>query len=162
MDSSSTGQVAETKRHNRSFMIRLVKEKPLGFVGAIITLLLLLTGIFANVLAPYGMNETHTADTLMAPSTQYLLGTDNLGRDMLSRIIFGARISMIVGLASAVIGTSMAVVLGMVSGYIGGKFDLVAQRFVDAMMCFPSLIFLMVLMSVIGSSMLNLIIARGI
>ncbi|UCH42173.1 MAG: peptide ABC transporter permease, partial [Dehalococcoidales bacterium] len=87
--------VAEEVRKKRPLLIdllvRLVREKPLGTVGAIIVLLLLLTGIFANFLAPYGENEMTLLDRLQPPSGQYFLGTDNLGRDMLSRIIYGAR-----------------------------------------------------------------------
>src|SRR3974377_932815 len=78
--------------------IRLIREKPLGTVGGIIVLLLLGTGIFADLIAPYGMNETHTLDSLAPPSNEHPLGADNLGRDILSRIIYGARISLIVGL----------------------------------------------------------------
>jgi len=148
MADSVSGRV-ERKRH--SFLveaaIRLVKEKPLGTVGAVITLLLLLTGIFADFLAPYGMNETHVADTLQAPSARYWLGTDNLGRDLLTRVIFGARIS---------------VIIGTLSGYIGGKLDLIVQRFVDAVLCFPGLILLMVLISLIGPGMLQITIVIGI
>ena len=152
------------KRHSFliSSMIRLVKEKPLGTVGGIITLFLLLAGIFADFLAPYGINETHTADTLMGPSAQYWFGTDNLGRDILSRIIFGARISVIVGLSVAAIATIISAIIGIVSGYAGGKLDLVLQRFVDAVMCFPGLILMMVVMSMVGSGIFQVVIVLGI
>jgi len=161
---SSSGRVAERGKH--SFLvgsaIRLVKEKPLGTVGGVITLLLLLTGIFADFLAPYGMNETHKADMLLAPSASYWLGTDNLGRDLLSRVIFGARISVIVGLAGSAIATLLSTIIGVLCGYIGGKFDLIVQRFVDAWMCFPGLVLLMVLMSVIGVGMWQVTIVLGL
>ncbi len=154
----------ETKRHSllADLFVRLVKEKPLGTVGLFITLVLLFVGIFADFLAPYGMIETHTADALAAPSAEYWLGTDNLGRDVLSRIIYGARISMIVGLATATLATSIGLVIGLLSGYIGGKFDLVVQRFVDAVMCMPGLVLLMGLMSVIGPGLWQVIIVMGI
>ena len=154
----------ETKSHSLlvDLFIRLVKEKPLGTVGLVITLFLLVVGIFADFLAPYGMIETHTADALAAPSAEYWLGTDNLGRDLLSRIIFGARISMIVGLATATLATSIGLVIGILSGYIGGKFDLIVQRFVDAVMCMPGLVLLMVLMSIIGPGLWQVIIVMGI
>ncbi len=99
MADRSAGRIAGRKRHSApvGFVIRLVKEKPLGTVGGVIALLLLFTGIFANFLAPYGMNETYMEGRLLAPSAQYWLGTDNLGRDILSRVIFGARISVIIG-----------------------------------------------------------------
>jgi peptide/nickel transport system permease protein len=161
---SSSGGVAERKRCSGlvGFVIRLVKEKPLGAAGGIITLLLLLTGIFADLLAPYGMNETNPAAALLAPSAKYWLGTDNLGRDLLSRIIFGARVSVIVGLTAATMATFLSTVIGIVSGYIGGKFDLTVQRFVDAVLSFPDIVFLMVLISVVGPGMWQVIIAIGI
>ncbi len=164
MADSSSEKVAETKRHSFlvDFLIRLVKEKPLGTVGGIITLLLLFTGIFANFLAPYGYNEVFTADMMVPPSARFWLGTDNVGRDILSRVIFGARISVIVGLTAAIIATSLALVIGTVSGYIGGKLDLVVQRFVDAWMCVPSLVLLMVVMSLIGVGMWQIVIVLGL
>ncbi len=82
-------------------LVRLVKEKPLGIAGGIIVLLLFFTGVFADLLAPFGFNQIDLASRLDAPSAQHTLGTDNLGRDLLSRIIFGARISMYVGLGGA-------------------------------------------------------------
>jgi len=143
------------------FLTRLVKEKPLGTVGLVITLVLLFTGIFADLVAPYGMNEVHTAHLLEAPSARFWLGTDNIGRDMLSRIIFGARISVIVGLAGSALAAFLSPIIGVTSGYIGGKFDLVVQRFVDAVMCVPALLFLIVLISMIGPGMVQVIIGLG-
>ena len=164
MTDSSSGRVAERKRHFFlvGFLIRLVKEKPLGTVGAIITLLLLFTGIFADFLAPYGMNETHIADALMGSSAKHWLGTDNIGRDILTRIIFGARISVIVGLAGASLATIVSLIIGVVSGYIGGKFDLIVQRFVDAVMCFPGLILLIIAMTALGPGLWQVIIVVGL
>jgi len=160
---SSSGRVAERKRHSWlvASMIRLVKEKPLGTIGLVITLLLLFTGIFADLLAPYGMNEM-TGALRVPPSAGFWLGTDNIGRDLLTRIIFGARVSVIVGLAASTLATFISVIIGMVSGYIGGKFDLIVQRFVDAVFSFPSLIITMVLISVIGQGMWTLIIVIGV
>jgi len=160
---SSSERLAEGKRHSFlvDFVIRLVKEKPLGTVGGIITLLLLLTGIFANFLAPYGVNEP-TASILAPPSAQFWLGTDNLGRDILSRVIFGARVSVIIGLTVVAISTLLAIIIGMPSGYFGGKFDLIVQRFVDTVMCVPDLMLLLVLISMIGPGMWQVIIVLGL
>jgi len=160
---SSSGRVTETKRHSWlvDFFIRLVREKPLGTVGGVITLLLLFTGIFAELLAPYGMNEL-TGEFLAPPSVRFWLGTDNLSRDLLSRVIFGARISVIIGLAATTFSTIVSTVIGILCGYIGGKFDLVVQRFVDAVMCLPWLILLMVVMSLVGTGMLQIILVLGI
>jgi len=161
---NSSGRVAERKRHSWlvGFGIRLVKEKPLGTVGAGITLLLLFAGIFAELLAPYGVNETHKEYFLAAPSGRFWLGADYLGRDMLSRVIFGARISVIVGLTAATITTLLGALIGMSSGYIGGKFDLIVQRLVDGVMCLPSLILLMVIVSMVGPGMLSVILVLGL
>ncbi len=164
MADSPSGGVAETKRHSApvAFMIRLVKEKPLGTAGAVITLLLLFTGIFADFLAPYPYYELHTADALAAPSAKFWLGTDFMGRDLLSRIIFGARISVIVGLSGAALATLIATVIGVTTGYIGGKFDLIVQRFVDAQMSLPDLIILIFIISIVGPGLLQVIVILGI
>jgi peptide/nickel transport system permease protein len=164
MADRASERMTERKRH--SFLaeagIRLVKEKPLGTVGGIITLLLLLTGIFAPFIAPYGMNEIHTAHMLKPSSAKFWLGTDNLGRDILSRVIFGARVSMIVALAASSIAVVISLTIGLVCGYLGGKIDLIVQRFVDSWMCIPSLILCMAIISMIGPSMMSVIIILGI
>ena len=160
MADDSSKEVSERKRHPLvDFGTRLVKEKPLGTVGAAITLILLLTAIFADFVAPYGMNETYVGGPLAPPSAQYWLGTDNLGRDILTRIIFGARISVIVGLSAASLGTIVSAVIGITCGYIGGKVDLIVQRAVDSWMCLPALVISMVLVIVMGASRWSIIVA---
>ena len=162
-EGTETLNKVRSKRHSRLYglLVRLIKEKPLGTFGAAIFLLLLIIGIFANFLAPYGYNEFIRGSFLKAPTIQHIMGTDNVGRDILSRIIYGARVSMIVGLSAASIDVVVGVVIGAISGYIGGKFDLVVQRFVDAIMCFPALMLLIVIMSLIGAGMLQVIIVLG-
>lgn len=154
---------AEPKRHSLlvDLFVRLLKEKPLGTVGLVIVLILFFTGIFADLLVPYGMNESHLADRLEAPSAQYILGTDNLGRDLLTRIIYGARISMIVGLVGASINVFVATTIGVLSGFLGGKFDLVVQRFVDAWLCFPWLFLVLAVMSILGPGLMQVVIVLG-
>ena len=144
------------------FFIRLVKEKPLGTFSGIIILILILVAIFADALAPYPYREIHLADRLTGPSAQYLLGTDHVGRDFLSRIIYGARISLTVGLAATALNVVVAVVLGGTSGYLGGKLDLAVQRFVDAWMAFPGLLLLLTIMSIAGQGLLQIILVLGI
>ena len=163
MTSISLERIAERKRKSSliNFIKRLVKDKPLGAVGAVITLLLLLVGIFANYLAPYGMNQS-TSSLLAAPSVMHWFGTDNIGRDVLSRVIYGARISVIVGLAGSSLAVMTSVIIGMVSGYIGGAFDLVLQRIVDAWMCIPALIISIVLISIIGPGMWQVTLVVGL
>ncbi len=162
-DSSPVGN-AQKKRQSAPvrFLVRLVKEQPLGTVGAAITLILLLTGIFADILAPYGMNETYVADHLSPPSAELLFGTDDLGRDVFSRVIYGARVSVIVGLSGAITSTLISLIIGVLSGYLGGKFDLLVQRGVDIWMSLPSLVFLMIIVTIVGTGMLPIIIMLGL
>ncbi len=158
------GEIAEPKRRSllADFLIRLVREKPLGIVGGVIVLLLLFTAIFADLLAPYGYNEIILADRLAPPSAKHLLGADNVGRDLLSRLIYGARISMYVGLGASAINVIFATLIGLTSGYLGGKFDIIVQRFVDAMLSFPMLIMVITLMNLIGTGLVQVIIVLGI
>jgi peptide/nickel transport system permease protein len=143
------------------FLLRLVKEKPLGTVGLIIFVLLLFAGIFADFLAPYGLNET-VGDFLKPPFGNFWLGTDNLGRDLLSRVIYGARISMIVGLAGASFSLFISTVIGTLSGFLGGRVDIVVQRFVDAWMCFPPLVILIAILSLTGPGLWQVIIVLSL
>ena len=144
------------------FFIRLVREKPLGTISGIIILILIFVAIFADVLAPYGYSERHLADRLTGPSARYLLGTDHIGRDLLSRLIVGARLSLTVGLAATTINVLVAVLLGGTSGFLGGKLDLGVQRFVDAWMAFPGLLLLLTIMSIAGQGLLQIIVVLGI
>lgn len=125
MASGKTAVHVEDQINKRSIivevLIRLVREKPMGAVGGAIVLIMFLTGIFADFIAPFGMNEVHPPDSLTPPSAGYILGTDILGRDVLSRIIFGARISMVVGLAGSGLNVVVATIIGVLSGYIGGN-----------------------------------------
>ncbi len=161
---TSSKMGAEPKRHSWlvDIGIRLVKEKPLGTVGLVITLILLFTAIFAGLIAPYGMNETRVTGSLAPPSATHLLGGDQLGRDLFSRIVYGARISVIVGLTASILAMIISLAVGGLSGYFGGKFDLITQRFVDAWMCFPGLILLIIMMSLIGPGLWNVIIVLAL
>ena len=152
------------KRRSRlaDLFIRLVREKPLGTICGIIILILILVSIFADVLAPYAYSEIHLADRLQGSSAQYLLGTDHLGRDLLSRIIYGARLSLLVGLAATTLNVVVAVLVGGISGFIGGKLDLVVQRFIDAWMSFPGLLLLLTIMSLVGRGVIQVILVLGI
>ena len=144
------------------FFVRLWREKPLGTASGIIILILIFVAIFADVLAPYGFLELHLADRLQGSSARYLLGTDHLGRDLLSRLIYGARLSLTVGLAATVLNVVVAVLIGGTSGFVGGKPDLVVQRFVDAWMAFPGLLLLLTIMSIVGRGLPQLILVLGI
>jgi len=141
---------------------RMLREKPLGTFGAVIVVILLLTGILADILAPYHYNETDPRLHLAPPSAEHLLGNDNIGRDVLSRVIYGARISVIVGLSATSLSAIIAATIGTLSGYLGGKFDLVMQRFVDGWMCFPGLVLLIAAISLIGPGIWQIVIVLGI
>ena len=155
---------SEPKRRFRlaDFLIRLLKEKPLGTFCGMIVLLLIFVAIFADALAPYPYKEMHLIDRLQGPSSQYLLGTDQAGRDLLSRLIIGARISVLVGLAATVLNVLIAVLIGGTSGFLGGKVDLAVQRFVDAWMAFPGLLLLLTIMSIVGKGLLQIIVVLGV
>ena len=141
---------------------RIVKEQPLGTLGGVVVLLLVFVSILAGVVAPYEPAEVHLVDRLTSPSSRYLLGTDHLGRDLLSRLIYGARISIFVGLAATTINVVVAVLIGAPSGYFGGKLDLAVQRSVDAWMAFPGLLILLTIMSVVGQGLPQIILVLGI
>lgn len=140
----------------------LVRRKPLGAFGGVIILVMLLMALFAEHIAPFHYNETHMRDRLKPSSLTYILGTDNLGRDIFSRIVYGARVSMIVSLSAVFIGTILATAVGTVSGYFGGALDTLMQRAVDAWMAFPWLIVLLSIMSIVGPGIVNLTIALGV
>ena len=125
-------------------------------------MILIFVAIFADVLAPYPYDEPHLIDRLTGSSAQYLLGTDHLGRDFLSRIIYGARISLLVGLAATALNVVVALLVGGTSGFVGGKLDLVVQRFVDAWIAFPGLLLLLTIMSIAGRGLLQIIVVLGI
>ena len=156
--------INEPKRRGRfaDFLIRLLKEKPLGTFCGMVILILIVVATFADVLAPYPYAEVHPADRLQGSSDQYLLGTDYIGRDFLSRLIHGARISLLVGLSATTLNVAVAVLIGGISGFIGGKVDLVVQRFVDAWMAFPGLLLLLTIMSIAGQGLLQIILVLGI
>ena len=144
------------------FMARLFREKPLGAAGAVIFIVFLLCGLFADILAPYGYNQISPINRLKPPSWQFPFGTDNLGRDVFSRCLYGAQLSVIIGFCAAGLATLVSIVVGVVSGYIGGKFDMIVQRMVDAWMSFPDLIVLIVVVSVVGPGLLPIIVVLGL
>ena len=152
------------KRRSRlaEFFIRLVKEKPLGTVCGVITLTLILVAVFADFLMPYPYGEIHVADRLQGSSFKYLLGTDQLGQDILSRLIYGARISVLIGLTVTTLDITISSLIGGISGFLGGKFDLIVQRWCDALSVFPGLLILLTIMSIVGRGLPQIILVLGI
>ena len=157
-------RTAYRKRRNPwlNFGIRLFKEKPLGAIGFVIVALLLFTAIFANFIAPFDYREQNLSDSLLSPSFTHLMGTDQLGRDVFSRIVIGAQVSLVVAFSCVVGFLVIAIVIGMGTGYVGGKLDVIVQRFVDGWMTIPTLIILLAMVSVVGQGLWQIIIVLAI
>jgi peptide/nickel transport system permease protein len=135
------------------------RRKPLGTIGLVIVLVMFAAGGLADWLAPFDPEENDFNAMMEAPSWQHLFGTDQFGRDIFSRLIFGARTAMLVGFGSAVGGGLIGLVLGVASAYFGGWFDLVFQRVLDVLMAFPLIILALAVVSVFGTGVFNVIIA---
>ncbi len=144
------------------FAVKMVKTKPLGTACAGVVLLFILSGVFAEVIAPYPQNELNVVNRLQGSSVAHLLGTDQVGRDLLTRLIYGARISLLVGLSATTINVLVAILVGGGSGFIGGKVDIAVQRVVDAWIAFPGLLLLLTIMSLAGKGLLQIIVVLGV
>jgi peptide/nickel transport system permease protein len=155
-------RLGATLGHAGHTVARFARRKPLGAVGGLVVVAMLLMAVFADSLATYGYEETIRGARLKPPSLAHWLGTDNLGRDLWSRIVYGARISVTVGFATIALGTVLAAALGVSSGYLGGAYDLVLQRIVDAWMSFPYLVIVLSVMAVLGPGLLNVILSLAI
>jgi len=141
---------------------RFCRRKPLGAAGGLIVVGLVLLALFADRIAPYDFDETIAGARMRPPSARFWMGTDNLGRDVWTRVVFGARVSMTVGFGAVLLGTALATVIGVTSGYVAGGYDTVVQRIVDAWQSFPFLIIVLSLMAVLGPGRLNVILALGV
>ena len=148
--------------HESLYHQAVIKEKPLGMFGGIIVLIFIFLAVFTDVLAPLPYNKVSIFDRMQEPSDKYLLGTDQLGRDLLSRLLYGAQISLTVGLAATALNVIVSLLVGSISGFLGGKVDLVVQRFVDAWMAFPGLLLLLTIMSIAGRGLPQIIVVLGI
>lgn len=149
--------------------LQLLLQSKTGTSGFIIVVSIILIAIFAPQLAPYDPSAIDVANTLKPPSwmtggqVQHLLGTDNLGRDILSRIIYGTQVSLLVGCCAVILSGLIGVSLGIICGYYGGRwFDTVIMRIVDAKMAIPGILFMLVIIGVFGPSLLTLILVMGI
>jgi peptide/nickel transport system permease protein len=143
-------------------LARLARKKYLGTFGAVIILFLVLTAIIGPVIAPYDPIEVNTDIALQAPTAAHPFGTDELGRDILSRIIHGSRVSLTVSLGAVGISLVLGIFVGLTSAYFGGKYDIIMQRIMDGLLAFPSLVLAMVIVATLGSSLTNVIIAIAI
>ena len=142
--------------------ITMLRRKPLGTAGAVIVLGMLLLAVFADALTPYGFAETNLRERFVPMSGTHWLGTDQIGRDVATRILYGARISLYVGFGAVAIASVLATLLGIFSAYWGGRVDIFLQRAVDAWMAFPGLLILMSILSLLGPSVLNITLVLGI
>lgn len=138
------------------------RRKPLGAAGAVIVLVLLVMAAFAEWIAPYHYTESFLQARLRPSSGQFWLGTDNLGRDIFSRIVYGARVSAVVAFSAVFFAISVATVVGITSGYFGGKYDIAVQRVVDAWQSFPYLVIILSIVAVLGPGLLTIIVSIGI
>jgi peptide/nickel transport system permease protein len=141
---------------------QMLRRKPLGTIGAAIVLGMLFLAVFADVLSPYGFAETNLRERFVSSNGAHWLGTDQIGRDVATRILYGARISLYVGFGAVALASLIATLLGIFSAYWGGRIDLLLQRLVDAWMAFPGLLILMSIMSLLGPSVLNITLVLGI
>jgi peptide/nickel transport system permease protein len=142
--------------------VRFCRQKPLGAFGAFVLIVLLVTAIIPQVIAPRAYDAIDIPASLQGPSAHHIFGTDNQGRDVFSRVVYGARTSVIISFGVVAISSIVTTVLGLISGYYGGKIDIVLQRFIDIWQAFPSLIFLIFLVSIFSPGIPTLIVALGI
>ena len=143
-------------------LARFAVRKPLGAIGGVIVVAMLVMALFAEHIAPYAYDETIRGARMKPPSAAHWLGTDNLSRDLWSRVVYGARVSVTVGFATIALGIAVATAIGVSSAYFGGAYDLVLQRVVDAWLSFPYLVIILSVMAVLGPGRLNLIISVAI
>ena len=156
--------VAQRKRRNRwlDFVVRLFREKPLAATGLVIVVVMLVTALLADFIAPYDYREQNLQESLLGHSFTHLMGTDQLGRDIFSRIVVGARVSLVVAFSCVAGFLLIAIVFGMGTGYTGGKIDMLVQRFVDGWMTIPTLIILLAMVSVVGQGLWQIILVLSL
>jgi len=148
---------SEAKRVITAFL-----NRKLSVIGLVLIALFILTAIFAPWLAPHDPYQINMGEAMMTPGSQHLLGTDTLGRDTLSRIIYGSRTSLMIGVLSVILGAFVGMSLGLVAGYFGGWVNLVIMRFIDALMCMPPLLNALIISVVLGGGILNVVLALAV
>jgi peptide/nickel transport system permease protein len=146
----------------RTELRRFLREKPLGVLGGVIILAMIVVALLAPALASYDPYELRVPDRFTPPGGAFWLGTDEYGRDLLSRLLYGARISLYVGLVAVGLGTTSGTLLGLVSGYFGGKTDFILQRLTDWLLAFPTLVLALAIVAALGQSTTNVILAVAI
>ena len=155
--------VGSTPRTDRVSSVRyFLRKNPRMLVGLVLLTILLFVAVFAPIIAPYDPIKVNITDALEPPSLNHLLGTDDLGRDVFSRVLWGSRISLSVGVISVTIGFLVGVSIGLLAGYLGGTFDLLAMRVIDALLAFPALVLAIAITAALGPQIQNAMIAIGI
>jgi peptide/nickel transport system permease protein len=154
--------VTKPTRSPWSIALRRFRRSKLAILGLIVIALMVLATIFADSLAPYGENEIDLFNITAQPSEAHVLGTDELGRDELSRLLYGGRISLSVGVGAALISTLLGIIVGAIAGFYGGRVDTLLMRFVDLMLAFPAIFLLLILFAMYGSSVLSVIVFLGV
>ena len=139
--------------------LRFTRQRPLGALGAAIIVVMIVAAVLAGFVAPYDPLTTDYASMLQAPSSFHWFGTDSFGRDVFTRILYGSRTALWIGFASSFLGATLGGIIGVTSAYFGGKIDLVLQRFMDLLLAFPLVILALVVVSLLGSGMTNVIFA---
>jgi peptide/nickel transport system permease protein len=150
---------------NRSYTLEFIKSmfrNRLAALGALVILLLIVAALFAPWVAPYDPEEQFAADARQPPSAQYFFGTDTIGRDNFSRVIYGTRVSLLVGVTSMALAALLGVTAGLVAGYYGGWLDTILMRTMDALLAFPAVLLAIFIIAVLGPSLVNAILAVGI
>ena len=145
-----------------SIALSRFRKSWLAMLGVVLIVIITLITIFAGALAPYGENEIDLFNITAQPSAEHVLCTDELGRDELSRLMYGGRISLSVGVGAALISTILGIVVGAISGYYGGWVDTLLMRFVDLMLAFPAIFLLLILFAMYGSSVLSVVLFLGV
>src|SRR5215471_15415622 len=154
-----TDELATVRRALPARVLRFVRRQPLGTIGLVLVVVVTLVGISADWIAPYDPTANDFAAMTQPPSWAHLLGTDQFGRDLLSRIIYGARTAVVVGLSASMIGGFIGLVLGGGSAYFGSRIDLLVQRALDVLMAFPLIIMALAVVAIFGTGVQNVIIA---
>jgi ABC-type dipeptide/oligopeptide/nickel transport system permease subunit len=151
--------VSVASRNPALALLRAVARHRLAAVGLVIIAVLVIIAIFAPVLAPYNPNQQDLYRVLAPPSRIHLLGTDNLGRDLLSRLLYGARVSLFVGIVSSLVSALIGVIIGLIAGFRGGMVDAIIMRITDAFLCFPPLIFILAMSAALGPGLQNVMLS---
>ena len=156
--------LVQTKPHVSEWrhFLRVFFSRKLVMFGMVVIFLLMIAAIFAPFLTPYDPYDQNLAEWLLQPSWQHPLGTDSLGRDTLSRLIYGSRNTLLVGIISVGIASTAGMTIGLIAGYFGGWINSVFMRFIDALMCFPIILLALVIAALLGSGLVNVMIALGI